>query len=121
MDEVMAFVATTDAARARRFYEEVLRLQFVEDTPFALVFQSGATTVRVQKVKEFQPHPFTALGWKVRDMTAAVQDLASRGVELLRFAFLQQDERGVWQAPDGAQVAWFHDPDGNTLSLAQLP
>jgi hypothetical protein len=32
---------------------------------------------------------------------------------------LEQDNRGVWTTPSGAQVAWFKDPDGNTLSLTQ--
>lgn len=27
---------------------------------------------------------------------------------------------GVWTTPGGDQVAWFHDPDGNVLSLTQL-
>jgi len=26
----------------------------------------------------------------------------------------------VWQAPGGAKVAWFKDPDGNTLSVTQF-
>jgi hypothetical protein len=26
----------------------------------------------------------------------------------------------VWTSPEGAKIAWFKDPDGNTLSLAQL-
>jgi predicted enzyme related to lactoylglutathione lyase len=33
---------------------------------------------------------------------------------------MNQDESGVWQSPSGAKVAWFADPDGNTLSLTQL-
>jgi hypothetical protein len=32
---------------------------------------------------------------------------------------MKQDELGVWTAPDGTQVAWFKDPDGNTLSVSQ--
>ena len=32
---------------------------------------------------------------------------------------MEQDDLGVWSAPGGDQVAWFHDPDGNTLSLTQ--
>ena len=32
---------------------------------------------------------------------------------------IEQDDAGVWAAPGGAQVAWFHDPDGNVLSLTQ--
>ena len=31
-----------------------------------------------------------------------------------------QDELGVWTSPGGAKVAWFKDPDGNTLSLTEF-
>ena len=30
------------------------------------------------------------------------------------------DGQGVWTAPSGTRVAWFKDPDGNLLSLAQM-
>jgi predicted enzyme related to lactoylglutathione lyase len=36
-----------------------------------------------------------------------------------RYAGLEQDELGVWRSPGGARVAWFRDPDGNTLSLTE--
>jgi hypothetical protein len=39
--------------------------------------------------------------------------------EGLRSATLEQDARGIWTSPSGARVAWFKDPDGNTLSLTQ--
>jgi len=40
--------------------------------------------------------------------------------ETLGLRFVQQDETGVWTAPGGdCKVAWFKDPDGNTLSLTQ--
>ena len=29
-----------------------------------------------------------------------------------------QDSAGIWTAPSGAQIVWFHDPDENVLSLA---
>jgi hypothetical protein len=45
--------------------------------------------------------------------------LQKKGVRLERFPGLDQDELGVWSAPGGAKVAWFKDPDGNTLSLSQ--
>jgi hypothetical protein len=41
-------------------------------------------------------------------------------VTFLRFDGMNQDEDGVWTSPDGAQVAWFSDPDGNTLSVTQF-
>lgn len=117
---VVAFLATTDAARSRAFYQDVLGLQFVEENPFALVFDAAGTMLRVQRVKELTPQPFTALGWKVDDIAAAVGALVGRGVVFERYGFFEQDELGIWTAPGGAaRVAWFKDPDGNTLSVTQ--
>jgi hypothetical protein len=31
----------------------------------------------------------------------------------------EQDALGIWTAPSGDKVAWFKDPDGNTLSISQ--
>jgi hypothetical protein len=31
---------------------------------------------------------------------------------------MKQDELGVWTPPNGDQVAWFKDPDGNMLSIS---
>ena len=119
--EVIAFTQTTEPDRAKTFYRDVLGLKFQQDTPFALVFQAGGITLRVQKVREFSPLPFTALGWRVRDMSAAVSELSQRGVVFERFSGMPQDDAGVWTTPDGAKVAWFKDPDGNVLSLTQWP
>jgi catechol 2,3-dioxygenase-like lactoylglutathione lyase family enzyme len=117
---VLTFVATTDAERARRFYQETLGLPLVEETPFACVFRAGETQLRVTPVEGFTPQPFTVLGWGVDDMDAAVDALAAAGVPFNRYPWLQQDARGIWEAPDGDRVAWFVDPDGNTLSLTQF-
>jgi hypothetical protein len=46
-------------------------------------------------------------------------ELAGAGVEPLRYDGLEQDAAGVWTAPSGGRIAWFRDPDGNTLSLTQ--
>ncbi|PYQ93394.1 MAG: glyoxalase, partial [Acidobacteria bacterium] len=29
-------------------------------------------------------------------------------------------EHGIWKSPGGARIAWFKDPDGNTLSVTQF-
>jgi predicted enzyme related to lactoylglutathione lyase len=34
---------------------------------------------------------------------------------------MDQDELGIWTAPSGSRIAWFNDPDGNVLSVAQHP
>lgn len=63
---LVAFVATTDFAKARAFYEGVLGLKLVEDQqPFALVFDANGTMLRVTAVHEHNPAQFTVLGWEV--------------------------------------------------------
>ena len=116
---VIGFLATTDSARARAFYQEVLGLRVVEEHAFALVLDAAGTMLRVQKVDALTPQPFTALGWKVDDLAATITALAGRGVAFVRYPFFEQDALGVWTAPDGVKVAWFKDPDGNLLSLSQ--
>lgn len=61
--KLVAFVPTRDAARARAFYETILGLRFLHDDNFALVFDSNGTTIRIARVPEFAPFPFTLLGW----------------------------------------------------------
>jgi len=76
--------------------------------------------LRVQIVEKVAVAPYAVLGWQVRDVTAAVKALQRAGVRFERYSGMAQDELGVWNAPSGARVAWFKDPDGNTLSLAEL-
>jgi catechol 2,3-dioxygenase-like lactoylglutathione lyase family enzyme len=118
-DDLIAFVATGDPARARAFYGDTLGLELVEETPFAVVFSVGATMLRVTVVDAVIAAPYTVLGWAVADIAARVRELGKRGVAFERYAGLEQDELGVWRSPSGARIAWFKDPDGNTLSLTQ--
>ena len=118
--KLMAFIATRDGAGARRFYENILGLKVVSDDDYAIAVDANGTMLRIQKVREFTPHPFTALGWEVPDIGPTVEDLSERGIQFERFPGMGQDARGIWRSPGGAQVAWFKDLDGNTLSLTQL-
>lgn len=85
------------------------------------MFDADGTILRVQKVQQVHPAPYTALGWNVPDIQATVRALVDKGVAFLQIGFPGQDGLGVWTADDGTMVAWFKDPDGNTLSLTQFP
>jgi catechol 2,3-dioxygenase-like lactoylglutathione lyase family enzyme len=119
--DLVAFVPTTDLDRARRFYDEVLDLDLVEASPFACVFDGHGTTLRVTLVQELHVAPYTILGWVVPDVAAAIRELIGRGVTFHHYDGMGQDDLGVWTAPSGDRIAWFPDPDGNTLSLQQPP
>lgn len=118
---IVAFSATANSKAARAFYEGKLGLRFVEESPFALVFDSGGIQLRIQKVQHVDASPYTLLGWHVGDLDAAIDALVEKGVMFERWGFLEQDERGVWTAPSGARVAWMKDPDGNLLSIHSEP
>jgi catechol 2,3-dioxygenase-like lactoylglutathione lyase family enzyme len=119
--EIISFVATTRPEEAKAFYADVLGLKLIEDGWHALIFKTGDTRLHIQKVKEFMPQPFTALGWKVADIQAAAAELAKQGVKFERYPGMEQDAAGIWTTPDGVgKVCWFKDPDGNTLSLTQF-
>jgi len=119
-NDLVSFVATADKAAARRFYEQVLGLRLVEDSPFALVFDANGAMLRVTPVPEHKTLPFTVLGWKVSDIAVTVRGLAAKGVNFDRFPGMTQDALGIWTTPDGAKVAWFKDSDGNLLSLTEF-
>jgi len=118
---VTTFLATTQPTRAATFYGEILGLPQISQDQFALVFDLHGAELRIQKVEQLTPQPFTVLGWQVGDIAAVIAALTARGVTFDRYPSLAQSDRGIWRAPSGAQVAWFRDPDGNVLSVAQYP
>jgi predicted enzyme related to lactoylglutathione lyase len=63
---------------------------------------------------------YTVLGWQVRDIAQTATKLREAGVNFERYDGMKQDEAGIWLSPSGARVAWFKDPDGNTLSITQF-
>ena len=117
---LIAFVATTDPERAKAFYAGTLGLRLPGEDPFALVFDAAGTMLRVATVPALKPAGYTVLGWNVRDIDRAVRDLAEKGVVFRRYDGMPQDEQGIWTSPGGARIAWFLDPDGNTLSLTEF-
>ena len=114
------FLATSNATKAREFYENILGLDFISENQFAIVFESRGTMLRIQKVEKVNPHEYTVLGWRVDDIGKEVRGLSKRGVRFSRYAGMDQDEIGIWIAPSKAKIAWFADPDGNILSLTEF-
>ena len=117
--KIVAFVATTNSAKARAFYEGILGLPFAYEDAFAVAFDANGVELRIQKVRTLTPQPHTLLGWSVASIEQVVRALIANGVVFERYPFLQHDAYGIWTAPSGAKVAWLKDPDGNLLSLTQ--
>jgi catechol 2,3-dioxygenase-like lactoylglutathione lyase family enzyme len=107
----MGFIPVRDLDDAREFYTARLGLSVSEQTPAMLMLDA---------VSQFSAQPFTIAGWRVLDIAETVDRLADQGIEMLRYPEFEQDDHGVWRAPNGNRVAWFQDPDHNVLSLTQF-
>jgi catechol 2,3-dioxygenase-like lactoylglutathione lyase family enzyme len=120
--KAITFVLTPDHKRAAAWYRDVLGLTLVSEDGFAAVFDLAGTTLRLTSVPGWTPGAHTVLGWAVPDIKAAMAALKASGVTFLIYEGFGQDADGVWSAPGGfVKVCWFNDPDGNNLSLTQMP
>jgi catechol 2,3-dioxygenase-like lactoylglutathione lyase family enzyme len=116
---LQTLVWTSDIARARGFYSEVLGLPLIGESHGALVYRVGAGELRVSPVPSTEPSAHTVVGFAVDDFDAVAEALLERGVATERFEGFTHDARGAWTAPDGTRVIWFRDPDGNLISVVQ--
>ena len=118
--DLMAFVATSAPARARDFYENILGLAVLRSDDFGVMYDVNGRRLRLSFVKEVQPAPNSVLCWVVPEIRGVIAALTVKEVVFERYEGMKQDVHAVWTSPDGTQVAWFKDPDGNVLSLAQF-
>jgi catechol 2,3-dioxygenase-like lactoylglutathione lyase family enzyme len=119
--KAMTFIATRDRATAKKFYAGTLGFAQIHEDDFAVVFDLNGIMLRISTVKDHKPVPHTVLGWEVPDIVAAVTALSAKGVKFNIYEGFGQDPLGIWTAPGSTdKVAWFLDPDGNNLSLAQF-
>jgi predicted enzyme related to lactoylglutathione lyase len=118
---VVAFVGVTSLDQAAGFYGNVLGLTLADERPYALVLDQAGAMLRITEVATVSPATYTVVGLGVDDIDAEVTALAQRGVAFTRYDGMGQDEHGIWTSPGGGRIAWFTDPDGNTVSLTQFP
>ena len=116
---VSIFLATTKAEDCLEFYTKTMGLPLTDNGPYALVFDLNGAELRISKVPNFTPHPFTVLDWQVDDLAASMAHLRDKGVTFEIFDGFGQDDDGVWTVPGGqTKIVWFKDPDANLLSIS---
>lgn len=111
-----------DVDRAKAFYLD--RLGFIEDVdvrpaPGVRVVQltppGSACSVSLSEglpnISDMSPGTVHGLHLVVSDIDQARQELADRGVDI----------GPVTDVGGGVRYAWFRDPDGNTLTLQEMP
>jgi predicted enzyme related to lactoylglutathione lyase len=112
--------AVPDLEAASTFYREVLGLDAGDGGMGTLrLTLPGGADVFIYPKEDHEPAVFTILNLEVDDIDQAVDVLAERGVEFLRYDGFQQDERGIASDGEGPRIAWFTDPAGNIFSILQ--
>ncbi len=123
--KVAAATAVSDMGRAREFYEGKLGLLVGIDSGDNVQYRCGeGSVIHVYLSPEHAGKSTATLaGWGVEDVESVVDELTSKGVAFERYdeGSIITDGKGIATFDGGAKVAYFKDPDGNTLSIAQAP
>ena len=114
-------IPAKDLERTRRFYEDVLDAQVVMEDPGGIIYRSGDSYFSLYPTEFAGTAQHTLGAFMVRDVEATVAELRGKGV-----TFEDYDLPGVKTVNgiadlDGTKGAWFKDPEGNILSVVQLP
>jgi catechol 2,3-dioxygenase-like lactoylglutathione lyase family enzyme len=118
-EAVQAFVPSRDLEQAKIFYTKLVGARVEDEDEYAVTLRVGDGFVRVVKVEDFQPQPFTVCGIVTDNVGSVARYMIEHGVEMVHYEGMGQDGDGVWEAPSGDRIAWFRDPDGNLLSYTE--
>lgn len=121
--KVGATIAVSDLDRARQFYEGKLGLSATsEDPPAAITYGCGDGSELLVYASEYAgTGKATVATWEVSDLEATVDELTAKGVEFESYDEpMKTDEKGIFAAEGMGKIAWFKDPDGNTIAVGQF-
>lgn len=113
--------SANDIDAARAFYADTLGMRVTalpEGAGLALDLDGG-TSVFVYAKENHTPASFTVMHLTVDDVDVAVDELTAKGVKFERYEGFEQDEKGIVRGfMEGGDGAWFTDPAGNVIGLA---
>ncbi len=112
-------IAVSDIEAAKKFYQDVLGLKQLKESPGGVSYQSGESQIFVYPSSFAGTNKATYAGWTVDDVPAVAEALKAKGVALEHYP----DMPGVTLEGDvhsmgDLKAIWFKDPSGNVLSVA---
>jgi len=113
-------IAVKDLDRARVFYEDTLGLKTRDEMGGeVLTMESGDTLINVYRSEFAGTNKATALTFLVDDLEREVGELKDKGIFFEHYDLPGLQQQGDFYVAEGFKTAWFKDPDGNILSLAE--
>ncbi len=113
-----ATIPAKDLEATRKFYEDILKCEVVQESPFGIRYRSGDSLFGLYATEFAGTAQHTLGGFVVDDVEAAVADLRAKGVKFEQYDMpgLKTDANGIAEF-EGSKGAWFKDPEGNILAL----
>lgn len=116
--KVMAMVAVKDMATAKAFYGGTLGLKQVDENAGGVAYVSGGGSLFVYGSPSAGSGQSTAATWLVDDIETAVSELKEKGIVFESYDMPGATKDGDVHVMGSMKAAWFKDPDGNILGLA---
>ncbi|SDY14249.1 Uncharacterized conserved protein PhnB, glyoxalase superfamily [Amycolatopsis xylanica] len=105
-------VRPKDHEASLAFYRDTLGLAIYYEFPGGTVFFLGQGFLEIVGGGDRGPSPDVNLWLQVRDLDAALRELAAKGL---------QPDREARVEPWGLYEAWLSDPDGHKIFLVEIP
>ena len=117
---IVPYIPVTDLGRARTFYEEVVGLVPMQESPNGVAYAAGnGSWVFMYLSGNAGTSKASQAFWQVTDLTAEMAELRARGLRFEEYDFPElKTVDGVFTG-GGARTAWFKDSEGNTMALVQ--
>lgn len=118
----MAVLTTDSLDRARDFYVQTLGLELEQEVAGGIMLDAGmGTKFYVYEKPGVMKPDATVLGFNVENLEQEMMELRNKGI-----MFEEYDQPGLKTENgvammDGMKSAWFKDPDGNIINVAEMP
>ena len=116
--EVLATISVRDIAGAKEFYDGVLGLEQVNESPGGVTYKSGSSKLFVYQSSSAGTNQATSATWEVADIEQVVEGLKAKGVTFEHYEVPGAVLNGDILDMGGMKAAWFKDPDGNIICIA---
>lgn len=111
---------STDLDASREFYHGTLGLPILREDPSdRIVFGSAGGTLVVTSSTIGTKDTQTQMAWRVPNISAALEDLRSRGVRIEEYEAPDPVTHDGIADMGHSWAAWFTDPSGNVLAVVE--
>jgi len=118
--DAAANIAVKNLEKAKKFYEDTLGLtQIGSEGQEAITFRSGNSIINVYQSQYAGTNKATAVTGVVgQNVEGFVQQLKAKGIAFEHYDMPGVTRNGDVHVAEDMKVAWFKDPDGNILNIA---